>query len=186
MRSAQTLSTSQKSCLVWFTGLSASGKSTTASALDMALCQRGYRTFVLDGDNVRHGLCKDLGFSDQDRAENIRRVAEVGKLLTDAGLIVLSAFISPFMNDRLMVRDLMPAGAFIEVFMSTPLCVCEGRDPKGLYEQARAGQIKDFTGIDSPYEAPDHPEVRLDTSTMTVDECVNTLIGYLLAQGLIK
>jgi adenylylsulfate kinase len=139
---------SQKPCLLWFTGLSGSGKSTIASALDAVLHERGYHTFFLDGDNVRHGLSKDLGFSARDRSENIRRVGEVGKLFMDAGLIVLSAFISPFTNDRRLVRSLMPAGEFIEVFMDTPLATCEQRDPKGLYEQARAGKIKNFTGID--------------------------------------
>jgi adenylyl-sulfate kinase len=175
----------QKPCLLWFTGLSGSGKSTVANALDVALHQRGYHTFLLDGDNVRHGLNKDLGFSDQDRVENIRRIGEVSKLFTDSGLIVLSAFISPFTSDRRMVRNLFPAGEFIEVFMDTPLATCEDRDPKGLYQKARAGQIRDFTGIDSPYEAPERAEVRLDTSELSVDDCIERLIGYLLERGLI-
>jgi len=175
----------QRPCLLWFTGLSGSGKSTIANALDVALHQRGYHTFLLDGDNVRHGLNKDLGFSDEDRVENIRRIGEVSKLFTDAGLIVLSAFISPFTSDRRMVRNLFPAGEFVEVFMDTPLATCEERDPKGLYEKARAGKIKHFTGIDSPYEAPERPEVRLDTSSMSVDDCVDHLIGYLLQRELI-
>ncbi|SFR50932.1 adenylylsulfate kinase [Marinobacter daqiaonensis] len=175
----------QKPCLLWFTGLSGSGKSTIANALDVALHERGYHTFLLDGDNVRHGLNKDLGFSDADRVENIRRIGEVSKLFTDAGLIVLSAFISPFTSDRRMVRNLFPAGEFIEVFMDTPLETCEQRDPKGLYEKARAGQIKHFTGIDSPYESPERPEVRLDTSIMGVEQCIDHLIGYLLQRGLI-
>lgn len=175
----------QRPCLLWFTGLSGSGKSTIANALDVALHQRGYHTFLLDGDNVRHGLNKDLGFADEDRVENIRRIGEVSKLFTDAGLIVLSAFISPFTSDRRMVRNLFPAGEFVEVFMDTPLATCEERDPKGLYGKARAGQIRHFTGIDSPYEAPERPEVRLDTSTMSVDNCVNALIEYLLKRELI-
>ncbi|NWO04655.1 MAG: adenylyl-sulfate kinase [Alteromonadaceae bacterium] len=175
----------QKPCLLWFTGLSGSGKSTIANALDVALHERGYHTFLLDGDNVRHGLCSDLGFSDEDRVENIRRIGEVSKLFADSGLIVLSAFISPFVSDRRMVRKLFPAGEFIEVFMDTPLDTCEDRDPKGLYKKARAGEIKRFTGIDSPYEAPPHPEVRLDTSTMSVDECVDKLIQHLTRNILI-
>ena len=175
----------QSPCLLWFTGLSGSGKSTIANALDVALFERGYHTFLLDGDNVRHGLNRDLGFSDEDRVENIRRIGEVSKLFTDSGVIVLSAFISPFASDRRLVRNLFPAGEFIEVFMDTPLETCEERDPKGLYEKARAGKIKDFTGIDSPYEAPERPEVSLDTSEMSVDDCVNRLINYLLDRQLI-
>ena len=184
-RAERSVNKNQKPCLLWFTGLSGSGKSTIANALDVALHNRGYHTFLLDGDNVRHGLCRDLGFSDEDRVENIRRIGEVSKLFTDAGLIVLSAFISPFTSDRLLVRNLMPAGEFIEVFMDTPLDTCEQRDPKGLYEKARAGEIRNFTGIDSPYEAPERPEVRLDTSVMSVDQCVDRLIGYLLERHLI-
>lgn len=176
----------QKPCLLWFTGLSGSGKSTIANALDVALHERGYHTFLLDGDNVRHGLCKDLGFSDDDRVENIRRIGEVSKLFADAGLIVLSAFISPFTSDRRLVRNLFPAGEFIEVFMDTPLDTCEDRDPKGLYQKARAGEIKNFTGITSPYEAPERPEVRLDTSAMTVEQCVESLIEYLRHRELIQ
>ncbi|MBB5322528.1 adenylyl-sulfate kinase [Marinobacter oulmenensis] len=175
----------QNPCLLWFTGLSGSGKSTIANALDVALHERGYHTFLLDGDNVRHGLCKDLGFSDSDRVENIRRIGEVSKLFADAGLIVLSAFISPFISDRRLVRKLFPAGEFIEVFMDTPLATCEDRDPKGLYRKARSGEIRHFTGIDSPYEAPPHPEVRLDTSVLSVDECVDRLIDFMVNQHLI-
>ncbi|NVD37110.1 adenylyl-sulfate kinase [Marinobacter lutaoensis] len=175
----------QKPCLLWFTGLSGSGKSTIANALDVALYQRGYHTFLLDGDNVRHGLCRDLGFSDEDRVENIRRIGEISKLFADAGLIVLSAFISPFASDRRMVRNLFPEGEFIEVYLDTPLETCEARDPKGLYEKARQGEIRHFTGIDSPYEAPSHPEVRLDTSVMSVDACVESLITYMVFRELI-
>ena len=168
-RAERSVNKNQTPCLLWFTGLSGSGKSTIANALDVALHRRGYHTFLLDGDNVRHGLCEDFGLSDDDRVENIRRIGEVSKLFTDAGLIVLSAFISPFTGDRRMVRNLFPAGEFVEVFMDIPLETCEQRDPKGLYEKARAGQIKDFTGIDSPYEVPEHPEVCLYTSTMPVN-----------------
>ncbi|PVY70808.1 adenylylsulfate kinase [Tamilnaduibacter salinus] len=175
----------QRPCLLWFTGLSGSGKSTIANALDVALYRRGYHTFLLDGDNVRHGLNKDLGFSDSDRVENIRRIGEVSKLFTDAGLIVLSAFISPFTSDRRMVRNLFPSGEFIEVFMDTPLETCEDRDPKGLYEKAREGKIKHFTGIDSPYEPPEHAEVVLDTSRQSVEDCIDQLIGYLLEHGVV-
>ena len=184
-RAERSVNKNQKPCLLWFTGLSGSGKSTIANALDVALHKRGYHTFLLDGDNVRHGLCSDLGFSDDDREENIRRVGEVCKLFADAGLIVMSAFISPFTSDRRMVRKLFPAGEFIEVFMDTPLETCEERDPKGLYRKARSGEIKHFTGIDSPYEIPSHPELRLDTSTMSVEACVETLIAYLLEREMI-
>jgi len=184
-RAERSVNKNQKPCLLWFTGLSGSGKSTIANALDVALHKRGYHTFLLDGDNVRHGLCKDLGFSDDDREENIRRVGEVCKLFADAGLIVMSAFISPFTSDRRLVRKLFPAGEFIEVFMDTPLATCEERDPKGLYQKARAGEIKNFTGIDSPYDVPAHPEIRLDTSRHSVDECVDSLIAYLLERELI-
>ncbi|MCK0163994.1 adenylyl-sulfate kinase [Marinobacter sp. S6332] len=185
VRSERAENKSQKPCLLWFTGLSGSGKSTIANALDVALHNRGYHTFLLDGDNVRHGLCKDLGFSDEDRVENIRRVGEVSKLFTDAGLIVMSAFISPFNSDRRMVRKLFPAGEFIEVYMDTPLATCEERDSKGLYQKARAGEITDFTGIDSPYEAPAKPEISLDTSCSSVEDCVESLINYLLERKLI-
>jgi len=185
VRSQRAENKNQKPCLLWFTGLSGSGKSTIANALDVALHSRGYHTFLLDGDNVRHGLCSDLGFSDKDRVENIRRIGEVSKLFTDAGLIVLSAFISPFISDRRLVRKLFPAGEFIEVFMDASIETCESRDPKGLYQKARSGQIKDFTGIDSPYEVPAHPELRLDTSRMSVDDCVEVLFAYLLEREMI-
>ncbi len=176
----------QHPCLLWFTGLSGSGKSTIANALDVALHNRGYHTFLLDGDNVRHGLNKDLGFDEEDRVENIRRIGEVSKLFTDAGLIVLSAFISPFASDRLLVRNLFPEGEFIEVFMNTPLDVCEERDPKGLYRKARAGAIKNFTGIDSPYEAPDRPDIALDTGEQSVEACVESLVDFLHHHELIR
>ncbi len=176
---------SQKPCLLWFTGLSGSGKSTIANALDVALFERGYHTFLLDGDNVRHGLNRDLGFNDKDRVENIRRIGEVSKLFADAGLIVLSAFISPFSSDRRLVRNLFPSGEFVEVFMDTPLEICETRDPKGLYQKARTGEIKDFTGIDSPYERPKRAEIVLDTSGLTVEACVDNLLKYMYERDLI-
>lgn len=176
----------QKPCLLWFTGLSGAGKSTIAAALDCALFDRGYHTYLLDGDNIRHGLSQDLGFSPQDRVENIRRIGEVSKLFTDAGLIVLSAFISPYTSDRALVRKLFPQGEFIEVFMDTPLATCEQRDPKGLYKKARAGTLKQFTGIDSPYERPDQAELVLDTSVLSVEECVAQLLAYLQRHALIS
>jgi len=148
--------------VLWFTGLSGSGKSTVAGALEQALHRIGVSTYLLDGDNVRHGLCRDLGFSDADRKENIRRVGEVAKLMVDAGLVVLTAFISPHRAERQMVRDLLDEGRFIEVYVDTPLAVCEARDPKGLYKKARAGELRNFTGIDSVYEAPEQPEIRLN------------------------
>ncbi|MBV4368868.1 adenylyl-sulfate kinase [Erwinia sp. BNK-24-b] len=148
--------------VLWFTGLSGSGKSTVAGALEQALHQLGVSTYLLDGDNVRHGLCRDLGFSESDRKENIRRVGEVAKLMVDAGLIVLSAFISPHRAERQMVRDMVGEGRFIEVFVDTPLAICEARDPKGLYKKARAGELRNFTGIDAVYEAPERPEIHLD------------------------
>ncbi|SFN10296.1 adenylylsulfate kinase [Izhakiella capsodis] len=151
-----------KGAVLWFTGLSGSGKSTVAGALEQALHQRGVSTYLLDGDNVRHGLCRDLGFSDSDRKENIRRVGEVAKLMVDAGLIVLTAFISPHREERQMVRTMLGVECFIEVYVDTPLAICESRDPKGLYKKARSGELKNFTGIDSIYEAPLAPEIHLD------------------------
>ena len=169
----------QKPCVLWFTGLSGSGKSTVANALEHELAKRGQHTFLLDGDNVRHGLNKDLGFSDADRVENIRRIGEVSKLFVDAGLIAVTAFISPFRSDRQLVRDLLGESEFIEIHMDTPLETCESRDPKGLYKKARAGEIKNFTGIDSDYEAPLNAEITLDTSKQSVPECVEQIIEYL-------
>ena len=173
-------------CIIWFTGFSGSGKSTVAGALEHALHQAGVHTYLLDGDNVRHGLCKDLAFSDADRQENIRRVGEVAKLMLDAGLVVLTAFISPFSAERQMVRELVGEGEFIEVFLDTPLAVCEERDPKGLYVKARAGEIKHFTGIDSEYQIPSNPEVVLDTSQNQLADSVAQLIDYLKTQQIIK
>ncbi|HEC74761.1 MAG TPA: adenylyl-sulfate kinase [Methylophaga aminisulfidivorans] len=176
----------QKPCILWFTGLSASGKSTVADALEQKLFEMGHHTYLLDGDNVRHGLNKDLGFSDRERVENIRRIGETAKLFTDAGLIVLSAFISPFRSDRQMVRSLVEKTEFVEIYMSTPLRVCENRDPKGLYKKARDGQIKNFTGIDSEYEVPVSPEITLNTDESDVNECVNNIIDFLKSNEIIK
>lgn len=169
----------QKPCVIWFTGLSGAGKSTLANALERALFERGHHCYLLDGDNVRHGLNRDLGFSDADRVENIRRIAEVAKLLVDAGLIAMTAFISPFRADRQLARDLLPADEFIEVHVATSLAVCEQRDPKGLYRKARAGQIPNFTGIDSAYEAPVNPELVIDTGVEDLDGCAQSLLAYL-------
>lgn len=168
-----------KPVILWFTGFSGSGKSTVAGALESALHQQGVHTYLLDGDNVRHGLCKDLGFSDEDRVENIRRVGELSKLMVDAGLVVLTAFISPFQAERDMVRNLVGDGEFIEVFLDTPLDICEQRDPKGLYKKARAGEIKHFTGIDSDYQVPVNPEIRIDTSANSLEQSVQQLVAYL-------
>ena len=165
---------------------SGAGKSTIADAAVRKLHALGVHTFVLDGDNVRHGLCGDLGFSVHDRQENIRRIGEVAKLFMEAGTIVLTAFISPFRSDRRLVRDLVQPGEFVEVFVSTPLEVCEKRDSKGLYARAREGKIKNFTGISSPYEAPEAPEIEIDSSKLSISECVDHVIRYLEAHGRLK
>lgn len=171
--------------VLWFTGLSGSGKSTVAGALEQALHQIGVSTYLLDGDNVRHGLCRDLGFSDEDRKENIRRVGEVAKLMVDAGLVVLTAFISPHRAERQMVRDLLADGRFIEVYVDTPLAICEARDPKGLYKKARAGELRNFTGIDSVYEAPEQPEIHLDGEQL-VTKLTAQLLDLLRDRDIIK
>lgn len=176
----------QHPCLLWFTGLSGAGKSTLANALEYKLFQRQQHTYLLDGDNVRHGLNKDLGFTDEDRVENIRRIGEASKLFVDAGLIVMSAFISPFCSDRNLVRSLFNPDQFIEVYVATSLAVCEERDPKGLYKKARRGEIQHFTGIDSPYEIPKSPEVTINTAENTVDECVAILINYMIERDILK
>ncbi len=173
------------SCVLWLTGLSGSGKSTIAAEVERTLLTRGVHTYVLDGDNVRHGLNADLGFSDEDRNENIRRIGEVTKLFVDAGMVVLTAFISPFREDRDRVRSLLSPGEFFEVYTKCSLEVCEDRDPKGLYAKARAGKISDFTGIDSPYEEPLNPELVLDTGELSVWECVNRVIAMLEKSGII-
>ncbi len=175
----------QRSCVLWFTGLSGSGKSTIANCLERLLLTQGRHTVLLDGDNVRHGLNKDLGFTEADRVENIRRVGEVARLMADAGLIVLTAFISPFLTERELVRRLLPAGEFIEIYLATPLTECERRDPKGLYRKARRGEIPDFTGIDSPYEAPEAPELRFDTSDCSAETCAGIILEYLAEMKLI-
>lgn len=173
------------STIVWFTGLPSSGKSTIANEVEKKLIQRRMRTYILDGDNVRMGLCKDLGFSEEDRAENIRRIGEVSKLFVDAGTLVLSAFVSPYTRDRNAVRDLVPEGEFVEVYVKCSLEEAESRDVKGLYKKARAGEIKGFTGIDDPYEAPENPEIVIETDKVTLEEGVNQLIDYLEKRDLI-
>ena len=175
----------QRPAVLWFTGLSASGKSTLAGALEEVLTTQGYHTYLLDGDNVRHGLCADLGFSDTDRTENIRRVGQVARLLTDAGLIVLASFISPFRADRQLVRDILPDGQFIEVFMDASLDTCRRRDPKGLYARAGRGDIRQFTGIDSPYEPPASPDVHIDANRLSIPQGVDQLLDDLNRRGLL-
>jgi|SRR5579875_355962 len=167
------------SCVLWFTGLSGSGKSTIANAVSYELFRQSINEYVLDGDNIRHGLNKDLGFTEHDRSENIRRIGEVAKLFVDSGKIVTTAFISPFRSDRDQVRALFDEGEFIEVFIDCPLEECERRDPKKLYEKARRGEIKDFTGIDSPYEPPERPEITIHSDQVSVEEAVNQVLAYL-------
>ena len=174
-----------KGKILWFTGLSGAGKSTLAHALEEQLHDFGARTYVLDGDNVRKGLCKDLGFSEQDRIENIRRIGEMSRIMMDAGLIVMTAFISPFRRDRRIVRELAEEGDFLEIFCDTPLSVCESRDIKGLYKKARAGEIPEFTGISSPYETPENPELVVESGDTTVEECVAKIINFLKEKEII-
>ncbi|MDP7593015.1 MAG: adenylyl-sulfate kinase [Litorilituus sp.] len=176
----------QKPCLLWYTGLSGSGKSTVANAVDSLLFELGYHSYLLDGDNVRHGLNGDLDFTDQARVENIRRISEVSKLFLDAGLIVSTAFISPFAQDRASARDKLAADEFIEVYIDTPMSVCEQRDPKGLYKRARAGEIKDFTGIDSNYDMPKSPEIHVKTAEKSIAECAQQIVSHLAKQGFIS
>ena len=176
----------QKACILWFTGLSASGKSTIANALEVKLIEQNKHTYLLDGDNIRLGLNKGLSFSDEDRIENIRRIGEVSKLFVDSGLIVLTAFISPFIKDREIVKRLVEKDEFIEIFVDTPLHICENRDPKGLYLKAREGEILNFTGISSPYEAPLSAEIHLKTEEKSVESCVNQIIRYLKNKGYIN
>ncbi|MCF7982516.1 MAG: adenylyl-sulfate kinase [Pseudomonadales bacterium] len=174
-----------KPATLWFTGLSGSGKSTLALATELALVERGINAFILDGDNIRHGLNNNLGFSPEDRTENIRRIGEVCKLFCDSGMIVFSAFISPYRADRDLVREKHQPGQFIEVLIDAPLEVCESRDVKGLYEKARAGIIPEFTGISAPYEAPTNPEITVNTAEHSLEECVTQVIDYLEAKGII-
>jgi adenylylsulfate kinase len=169
----------QHPAVLWLTGLSGAGKSTVANALEVALVERGRHTYLLDGDNVRMGLCRDLGFTDADREENIRRIAEVASLFVDAGLIVITAFISPFQRDRAIARAVIGEGAFVEIFIDTPLVECERRDPKGLYGKARSGLIKNFTGIDSAYEAPRSPQIRINTLEDDLPAAVSRILSYL-------
>ena len=176
----------QRACVLWFTGLSGSGKSTIANAVESKLLELEKHTYLLDGDNIRMGLNKGLSFSETDRVENIRRIGEVSKLFVDAGVIVLTAFISPFMKDREQVRNLLNVGEFLEVFIDTPLEVCESRDPKGLYQKARTGEIPNFTGISSPYEAPANPEIWLKTNDLSVEEAASKVLAYLKENGYLK
>jgi bifunctional enzyme CysN/CysC len=175
----------QKPCVLWFTGLSGSGKSTVANLVEKKLAAMGRHTYLLDGDNVRHGLNKDLGFTAADRVENIRRIGEVAKLMVDAGLIVLTAFISPFRAERRLARGLMADGEFLEVFVDVPLAVAEARDPKGLYKKARRGELKNFTGIDSPYEVPEAAELTLDTEALTAEAAAERVVATLRERGMI-
>lgn len=175
-----------RSVLLWFTGLSGAGKSTLAHAVEARLHAANCRTFVLDGDNVRFGLCSDLAFSEEDRKENIRRIAETAKLMVEAGVIAMTAFISPFREDRLKARSLFPHGDFIEIYCATSLSVCEQRDVKGLYQRARAGEVKEFTGISSPYEVPQKPELTVDTGTETLEHCVDKIMVFLKGKGILE
>lgn len=176
----------QKACVLWYTGLSGAGKSTIATLVDKRLHSMRRHTYLLDGDDIRHGLSKDLGFTAADRIENIRRVAEVARLMVDAGLIVGAAFISPFRAQRQTARSLLAPGEFIEVFIDTPIAVAEERDPKGLYKKARRGELKNFTGIDSPYEPPETPEIRIDTTKSSPEEAAQIIVSYLEDQGKLK
>ena len=184
-RTHRELMNGHKSAIIWFTGLSGSGKSTLSHALEDVLHKNQVRTYVLDGDNIRRGLCKDLGFSDEERTENIRRIGEVSKLMMEAGVIVLTAFISPFKQDRRIVRELVGDGEFIEVFCNAPLEVCESRDVKGLYKKARKGEIPHFTGISSPYESPENPELAIKTDAQTIEDSVEGIVRYLYDKKII-
>ena len=184
-RAARAHQRGHRSAILWFTGLSGAGKSTLANAVNGALFEQGLACYVLDGDNVRHGLCKDLGFSDADREENIRRIGEVAKLFLDAGVVVLTAFVSPFKADRDRARALVESGDFIEIHCAADLSTCEERDTKGLYAKARAGEIKEFTGISSPYEAPESPELRVDTGSQSLEDSVTQVLTYLQSSGVI-
>jgi bifunctional enzyme CysN/CysC len=184
-KTARALLNAQKPALLWFTGLSAAGKSTIANNLEKKLHALGKHTFVLDGDNVRHGLNRDLGFTEADRVENIRRVAEVAKLFVEAGLVTIVAFISPFRAEREIARELVEPGEFIEIFVDTPLEVCEQRDPKGLYKKARRGELRNFTGLDSPYEPPNSPELRLDALNNSADDLADRIIIYMQQRGML-
>ena len=175
-----------KGVILWFTGLSGSGKSTVANAVEKLLFERGCNTFILDGDNIRYGLNKDLGFSPEDRTENIRRIGEVANLFVDAGVIVCSAFISPYRADRDAVREICPENSFVEVYVECPLEICEQRDPKGLYQKARAGEISQFTGISAPYEKPENPEIVVSTGNCSVEDAAVEIILYFEEKGIIE
>ena len=175
-----------RSVVIWLTGLSGSGKTSVAHGVEESLIKRGVHVYVLDGDNLRHGLCSDLGFSEEDREENIRRVGELARLLVDAGLVVITAFISPFRRDRDRARALFARGDFLEVYLKCDLETCEKRDSKGLYRKARAGEIADFTGVDSPYEEPHHSELILDTATLSVQEAVDRIVALLDSSGILR
>ncbi|PRR97501.1 adenylyl-sulfate kinase [Bacillus atrophaeus] len=174
-----------KSCVLWFTGLSGSGKSVMANAVDEKLYERGIQSYVLDGDNIRHGLNQDLGFRAEDRVENIRRIGEVAKLFVDSGQIILTAFISPFREDRKMVKEKFPQEEFFEIYIKCPLNICEERDPKGLYKKARSGEIKHFTGIDSPYEAPLSPDLTIESDKISIADAADLIINELHTKGII-
>jgi bifunctional enzyme CysN/CysC len=184
-KAARAAAKGQKPSVLWFTGLSGAGKSTIANLVETELHRRGCHTYMLDGDNVRHGLNKDLGFTQADRVENIRRIAEVARLMTDAGLIVLVSFISPFRSERRMARELFDEGEFLEVFVDTPLAIAEQRDPKGLYAKARTGELANFTGIDSPYEPPEHAELRLDTTSLSAEDCAEQVVRALADRAML-
>ncbi len=185
-RARREAQSNHRGAIIWFTGLSGSGKSTLAHAVEEQLHQQGCRTFVLDGDNVRHGLCGDLGFSAEDRIENIRRVGEVAKLFVEAGIIVLTAFISPYRQDRKLVRSMLQHGEFIEIYCDSSLEVCEQRDVKGLYKKARDGHIKEFTGISAPYEVPTKPEISVDTASLPLDDCVAQVIAEIKQRRILQ
>ncbi len=185
-RSARAALKRQTPCVIWFTGLSGAGKSTIANLVEKKLFALGHHTYLLDGDNVRHGLNKDLGFTDADRVENIRRVTEVAALMADAGLIVLSAFISPFRNERRTARAQLSKVGFFEIHVDAPLALAEQRDPKGLYRKARRGELANFTGIDSPYETPEHPELRLDTAANSAEICTQAVLALLREHGILR
>ena len=184
-REARAAAHGHRGAVLWFTGLSGSGKSTIGHRVERMLIERGAFAYVLDGDNIRHGLNSDLGFSPEDRVENIRRIGEVSRLFADSGALVVSAFISPYREDRDRIRGLMGPGEFVEVFVDTPLEICEARDPKGLYKKARAGEISNFTGLDAPYEAPVSPEVHLETADLSIDEAAAQVISYLEEQKIL-
>ncbi|MFL0810264.1 MAG: adenylyl-sulfate kinase [Agarilytica sp.] len=183
-RTSRNIKNKHNSAVLWFTGLSGAGKSTLAHEVEQRLFEKGCNTFVLDGDNVRHGLCGDLGFNDEDRVENIRRVGEISKLFLEAGVLTLTAFISPFRSDRQRVRNILPHGDFIEIYCNCDLEVCEDRDVKGLYKRARAGEIPHFTGISSPYEAPSKPELTVNTGSDSLEHCANQIIDFLTERGI--